>query len=221
VKNPLICASITKDDIGSILKIEPEVDMFEVRLDMVGSKWPGLVKQLKKPWIACNRTREEGGKAPLNETERIEELIRAAQAGAGIVDIEYQTKNLKEIVPVIKSRAQCLISYHDVSGTPSFKILAGIIEGQLKAGADICKIVTTAREFADNLTTLKIIREFPEAKIIAFAMGESGQISRILCPLAGGYLTYACIARGQEAASGQLTVNELKELFRYVKDGKF
>ena len=221
MKKPRICASITTNDIGTILEIEPEVDLFEVRLDIVGSGWPDLVKQLRKPWIACNRSHEEGGKAPLSEIERIGELTRAAEAGAFIVDIEYKTINIKEIVPLIKNRAKCLISYHDVSGTPSFNTLVEIVEGQLKAGADICKIVTSAREFADNMTILKVINKFPGAKIIAFAMGELGQISRILCPLVGGYLTYACISRGLESASGQPTVNELNELYRFIKDEHF
>ena len=63
----------------------------------------------------------------------------------------------------------------------------------------------------DNLTVLKLIAEFSSTtKIVSFAMGTEGQFSRILCPLAGGYFTYASVGEGKESAEGQLTVNALK-----------
>jgi 3-dehydroquinate dehydratase/shikimate dehydrogenase len=48
-------------------------------------------------------------------------------------------------------------------------------------------------------------------------MGEAGSVSRILSPLVGGYFTYACAAKGQEAASGQIPVKELREIYSYLK----
>ena len=178
-----------------------------------------MVKELKKPWIACNRIRDEGGQGG-PEIQRIEELLWAAEAGACIVDIEYRTENLREIVPLIKSRAECLISYHDTNETPAYSTLVEIVEGQIKAGASICKVVTTANEFADNLKLLKLIRRFEGEKIVAFAMGEFGRISRILSPMAGGYFTYACMAAGQESAPGQISVAELNELYDYIRKVK-
>jgi 3-dehydroquinate dehydratase-1 len=47
-------------------------------------------------------------------------------------------------------------------------------------------------------------------------MGEQGQVSRILCPLAGGYFTYASIESGRESADGQLTVKEMREIYRLL-----
>ena len=215
-----ICVSIVDSNLEAIKEVESQVDLFEMRLDLIGPEWPELVQYIKKPWIACNRSRDEGGQGNPNDIHRIEELMWAAEAGACIVDIEYRTKDLGEIVPMIKSRAKCLISYHDTVGTPSFSVLSGILESQLKAGADICKIVTTAMNFQDNLTVLKLIHEFPEAKVVAFAMGEQGRLSRVLSPLAGGYFTYASIAAGKESASGQLTVQEMKDLYGYMRHGK-
>ncbi|MCR4393868.1 MAG: type I 3-dehydroquinate dehydratase [Dehalococcoidales bacterium] len=79
---------------------------------------------------------------------------------------------------MIKPRAGCLISYHDLIGTPSYETLVGIVNRQLNAGADICKVVTTALEFEDNLKLLKLINEFAGKKIVALAMGDSGRLSR-------------------------------------------
>jgi 3-dehydroquinate dehydratase type I len=218
MKKPRICVTIVDRDLESILEIERQVDLFEVRLDLVGPYWPEMVKYLKKPWIACNRSRDEGGKGDPNDIKRLEELLWAAEVGASIIDVEYRTNKLVDYVPLIKSRSKCLISFHDTNGTPSYSSLIGIVESQIKAGADICKIVTTANKFEDNLTILKLISRFPEAKIVAFSMGELGRISRILSPLAGGYFTYACIERGKESASGQIPINELSQFYKYLKD---
>lgn len=217
---PRICATIVQNNLEAVKEIESQVDLFEVRLDLIGPDWPELIKFIKKPWIACNRSPEEGGKGNPNEVSRVEELLWAAEAGACIADIEYTTKNLADIVTLIKSKAQCLISFHDIVGTPSYETLVGIAESQLKAGADICKIVTTAWSFEDNLTVLKLIQKFPEAKMVAFAMGEAGRISRILSPLMGGYFTYASMAQGLESAAGQIPVRELNELYGYIRNAK-
>jgi 3-dehydroquinate dehydratase type I len=217
MKKPRICVSIVDADIEAIKEIEHEVDLFEVRIDRVGENWPDLVKYLRKPWIACNRRAEEGGKNKTSETKRIEELTWAAEAGACFVDLELETQNLTEIVPLIKARAKCILSFHDIAGTPAYKTLAGIVESQIKAGADICKVVTLAHNFEDNLSLLKLIRQFPETKLVAFAMGEPGRISRILCPLAGGYFTYACLAGGKEAADGQMTVRQMNEIYQQLR----
>jgi 3-dehydroquinate dehydratase-1 len=217
MNKPKICVSIIDNDLEAIKEIEPLVDMFEVRLDLVGESWLEIAKYLQKPWIACNRRQEEGGRGNPNDVKREEELLWAAEAGASIVDIEYGTKNIKDFIPLIKSRAKLLISFHDVMGTPGYETLAGIARDQIRLGADICKIITTANNFEDNLTVLKLVHEYPETKMISFAMGETGRMSRVMCPLVGGYLTYACIDRGKEAADGQITIQELKQLYEYLK----
>jgi 3-dehydroquinate dehydratase type I len=97
--------------------------------------------------------------------------------------------------------------------TPSEDSLAKIIKRQIEAGADICKVVTTARKISDNTLLLGLIRQFPGANIVAFAMGEEGKISRILSPLAGGYFTYACLTGGKESAAGQIPVRELYRIY--------
>ncbi len=192
------------------------VDLFEVRIDLIGDEWPELVKQFKKPWIACNRIADEGGKWSGNEARRVEKLLQATELGADMVDIELRTKNLGKIVPAIKKRGKCLLSYHNLEKTPSLDDMKGIVRQQLKSGADICKVVTTARGFEDNLTVLQLISEFPGVKLISLAMGPFGIVSRVLCPLVGGEFTYASIEKGKESAEGQITVQELKKIYKMI-----
>lgn len=214
---PKICASIVNSDLEAIKRVESLVDLYEVRIDLIGPEWKELAGHLSKPWIACNRKRDEGGIWQGREEERLAELLRALELGAGTIDIELSTENLADFVTRIKERAECLISYHDTEKTPSMAVMKELVQKQLAAGADICKVVTTARKFEDNVSTLQLIREFPEERIISFAMGPLGSVSRLLCPLVGGEFIYASIEPGGEAASGQLTAGDLRKIYQMVK----
>ena len=213
MNKPKICASLVSADTGAIKEITPLVDFFEVRIDLIGAGWQELAKLLKKPWIACNRSAKEGGRAATPEDIRVSELLKAIEPGAGIVDIELSTGKLARVVPLIKRKAQCLISHHDTERTPPPGELKKIVEDELNAGADICKVVTTANSFDDNMVTVQLIKEFPEAKLVSFCMGKTGQVSRILCPIVGGYFTYASTGKGKESAPGQMTIVELRKLY--------
>ncbi len=213
---PRICATIIDKNLKAIREVEPLVDLFELRIDLVDEGWPDLATSLKKPWIACARSKAEGGNWPGDDAEKIEKLITATELGADMVDIELGTTNLAEVIPLIKRRAKCLLSLHELDRTPPLEQLKGIVKRQLSVGADICKVVTTAQSPADNLTTLRLITEFPKVKMVSFAMGPLGLASRILCPLVGGYFTYASLAEGKESAPGQLTVDQLKRIYRMM-----
>lgn len=192
------------------------VDLFEVRIDLIGDGWPEVAQKMTKPWIATNRLAEEGGGWRQSEARRKEELLKALGLGADIVDIELRTSNLGKIVTLIKKTARCLISFHDLEKTPPFNNLKEIVKQQLAAGADIGKVVTTAQKLEDGLAVSRLIAEFPDSKIVAFAMGPLGSLSRFLCPLVGGQFTYASIQKDQQSAPGQLTVTELSNLYQMV-----
>ena len=213
MNKPRICAVIVNDDLEAVKDIEPLVDLFEVRIDLIGEGWQKVAMKLKKPWIATNRTIDEGGKWEGKEARRIERLLEAIELGADMVDVEFRTKNLENIVPLVKKRVKCILSFHDLEKTPPLEEMREVVKRQLKARADVCKVVTTAKEFEDNLAVLQLISEFPENKLVAFAMGALGQISRILSPFAGADFTYASIERGKESAPGQITVKELLKIY--------
>lgn len=213
MKRPKICAVLVTEGLEAIKATEPLVELFEVRIDLIGDGWQQVARQLKKPWIACNRRAAERGSWRGNEAGRIEELVKATEMGASIVDIELETDNLTEAITVIKKKAKCLLSYHEMEKTPSLDKLKGIVNRQLEAGADICKVVTTAQSFEDNLTVLQLIADFPQIKIVSFAMGPLGLASRTLCPLVGGEFTYASAEQGKESASGQITANNLRIIY--------
>jgi 3-dehydroquinate dehydratase I len=216
MKKVTLCASITNTNIDAVRKIEPIVDMFEVRIDLIGDGWTEVARKLTKPWIACNRMVEEGGKWNGNEARRIERLLQAIELGAKIVDIEHNAKNVDNIIRLVRKRADCLLSFHDFQKTPSFDVLKQIVNKELKAGADICKIVTTAQTFEDNLSVMQLYSAFPNVKMVTFTMGSQGFISRIMAPLIGAHFTYGAVDKGVESAPGQLPVSDMRKIYEMV-----
>jgi len=217
---PRICAVIVNSELEAVKIVEPLIDLFEVRMDLIGSGWQALVKNLEKTWIACNRSTVEGGSWQGGESKRVDELLGAIDLGAGIVDIELSTPDVEAVVKEVKGRADCLLSYHDLEETPPLEKMREIVRNQLAAGADICKLITTARSFTDNMAALQLISNFPETRVVSFAMGALGYTSRVLCPLVGGDFIYASIEKGKESAVGQITVEGLRKIYGMLKDDR-
>jgi len=82
--------------------------------------------------------------------------------------------------------------------------------------ADVLKIVTYARDISNNLALFDIIYRAKKdnKKLIALCMGERGEISRILSPLLGGFLTFGSLETGKESAPGQITALNLRDVYR-------
>jgi 3-dehydroquinate dehydratase type I len=69
----------------------------------------------------------------------------------------------------------------------------------------------------DNLTTLNFTSATSsKTKVVCFCMGELGKVSRLLSPLFGGFFTFASLERGNETASGQITIQEMKASYELL-----
>jgi len=217
MKSPKICAVITNADFEIEKETESQIDLFEVRIDLIGDNWIDVARKLKKPWIACNRLSDEGGQWRDSEARRIEKLLQAIDLGANIIDVELSTKNLANVISFIKKRAGCLVSTHNLEKTPSLEELRSIVTKQIDAGADICKVVTKANSIKDNWTVIQLVSEPHNVPLVSFAMGTLGVLSRILSPLNGGYFTYASLNEGGESAPGQVSVKDLVNLYKFLE----
>ena len=198
-------------------------DLIEIRLDYANLGFSeivkllnNVVKQCSTPLIATNRQRRQGGKCNLSEGKRIKTLISAAEAGFTYVDIELTTQRLEEVVKEIKARgAETIVSFHDFNHTPSIGDMKKIVEAQINAGADLCKFVTMAKNISDSIKSLLFTHEMSKKTgIICFAMGKYGLLSRVLSPLFGASFTYASLGEGLETAPGQISIYELREIYR-------
>lgn len=199
-------------------------NLAEIRLDYL-EEFNGVeeaVEDAKIPLIATNRQYEQGGKRKQNEDERVQRLLELADKGFSMVDIEVTTPNLKSVVKNLKKKGvETIISFHDFNKTPNLAELRKIAASQIKAGADICKIVTKANDISDNLTCLSLVSEtHRKTRIVCFTMGNHGILSRILSPIFGANFTYASLESGMETAPGQISIQRLKEIYRCLGVGE-
>ena len=111
-----------------------------------------------------------------------------------------------------------IISHHNYSSMPLPHSLSKILKAEIEAGAEVCKIIGTARNHQDNFIPLKLLSEASDTiNIIAFCMGKYGIASRVLAPIFGATFTYASISHGNESASGQLTVRAMKRIYKLLQ----
>jgi 3-dehydroquinate dehydratase I len=217
MKRSKICAVITGADKAGIETAGQAADIFELRIDLIGKAWPEVARSLDKPWIATNRGISQHGKWSGSEEKRTAELFKAIELGAWMIDIELESPGLSGILSKAKGKTKCMVSHHDWEGTPPASRLEKIVKSGLSAGAYACKVVTTAKGFEDNIRVLKLIGMFPSARIVAFAMGQEGVLSRVMAPLAGAWFTYASIDDKAASAPGQVTVRAMRELYGLIK----
>jgi len=213
-----ICVSIQPTTVigaQALIKKAEEVraDFVEVRLDFLERKarLEDFATQPKTPLIAADRSKRP-------EVDRQTILLSAAKSGFKYVDADLQTPKLQNLINQVKALgAKCIVSFHDFHKTPAIQELDRILEREVSSGADVCKIVTTAQTYEDNLTLLQFIKDSPvRKKPVCFAMGALGKTSRLLSPVFGSFFTFAALERGNETASGQMTMQEMRAAYELL-----
>lgn len=219
-----ICASITA---STMLEMEKKAeralrlgaDLVELRLDYLSeidvSVVSAIIRKFRGRAVVTLRPTWEGGRFDGGEDERVGVLLEVAEVGPAYVDIELDTVNLAEIVEKLRGKTSLIISKHDFNGSLNVEELKAMASRALKLGS-VAKVVTTAKTFSDNLKILSLYRDFPPKRLIAFAMGELGIVSRILSSLIGAPIAYTCLP-GEAVAPGQLTIEELKRFLELVR----
>ena len=222
--SPRICVVVTASNdaeaIDTIRRTRPLLpDLIEIRLDYMETLGDlGLIREATDvPLIATNRRSYQEGNSARSEADRIAGLLRACESGFDYVDLEIDTEGVGELAEKVKSLgAGVIVSFHDFEATPEKERLEEILRDELSAGADICKIVGTSNTPGDNLTYFNLLRDNTDVEIVSFGMGITGILSRVLSPLVGGAFTYASAETGSESAPGQLTISELREIYRIM-----
>ncbi len=196
-------------------------DYAELRLDFLNpSQIPdclNLVKPYLRRCICTLRPKSEGGKFPGTEKERIAILKLIAEYDPHLLDVEYNMlrKNKGLYQYLKRSGTNILVSWHDFARTPTDKSLRSMTKKMSKFSRNI-KIVTTAKTIGDTLRVLNLYKgNLPKTNLIAFAMGDYGRMSRILCTRLGSPYTY--VSLGKPVAPGQFSLDEMISIFKLEK----
>jgi 3-dehydroquinate dehydratase/shikimate dehydrogenase len=173
--------------------------------------------------IATCRRKEFGGHFAQSLKSELEVLLKAAEAGCKIADLEVESAEEAKPAQLAQWRgklraagAALLVSHHDFKQTRNLEQAARRIEA---FQPEFVKVVSTARSLADNLAVLRLIEERSlSARVVGIAMGEEGLVSRVLGPRSGATFTFASCDDGPETglatAPGQVTLRTLRDLYR-------
>src|SRR5580692_12128550 len=222
---PRVCVAVAAPDPTELTEkaegLIRDNSFLEFRLDHISR--PGLAIPKIKHFlethsgvmvIATCRRVASGGKFRGSITSQLDILGKAAAAGCQLVDVELQTaqKCKPEQLQKLRTRAALILSFHDFRAT---KKLDETLEKMLHYPADFYKIVSTATTLSDNVTMIKFLaREGDRHSLVGMCMGEQGVISRVLGVRAGSVFTFASAVAGEETAPGQVTAQELRNVYR-------
>ncbi len=222
---PRVCVAVIGADPNQMVeKAEALVrdnSFLEFRLDYLAK--PGLALPRIKRFteshpgtvvIATCRRVSSGGKFKGSIASQLDILGKASAAGCQLVDVELQTagKCKPEQLQKLRSRAALVLSFHDFRGT---KKLDETLEKMLAYPADFYKVVSTATTLSDNVAMIKFLgRQGDRHSLVSMCMGEQGIISRVLGVRAGSVFTFASATAGEATAPGQVTAQELRNVYR-------
>ena len=218
-----VCAVITEDTVEAartaIIKSATVADLIELRLDYLQdfdfrdlNALANLLEDKPLPVIITCRSSEEGGQQRIDDQVRLRLLVEGARHSADYCDIE--AAHYSQASALSPDITRLIVSYHNFDETPVD--LDSVYERVTSLPAAVHKIVTRAETIADTLAIFSLLdRARSERKrIIAIAMGQPGIAIRVLGPSRGSFLTYGSLALGKESADGQLTCEELVDLYR-------
>lgn len=201
-----------------------EASFLEFRLDYLPQ--PALGLPLLKRFledhtattaIATCRCKQNGGRFDGPASAALEILLRAAEAGFQLVDIELESVEglPKDTLPRLREAgAAVIISYHDFHAT---KDLDAIYQRIKPHAPDYFKIVSTARTLSDNITLMRFLERVEDesnSSVVGICMGDPGIISRVLGLRSGSAFTFAAATEGEETAPGQIAARTLINTYR-------
>jgi 3-dehydroquinate dehydratase/shikimate dehydrogenase len=222
---PRLCVALIGSDASSIMEraesLVRDNPFLEFRLDYLSQPAAGLPKlksfmemHPEATVIATCRRAVNGGKFRGTVAAQLGMLLKAADSGFQLVDLELQSVQALKTAELeeLNNRVGLIISHHNFRNT---KKLEEPFAEMSKYTADFYKVVTTATNLYDNVVMMKFL-EANSAKheMIGLCMGEQGIISRVLGVRAGSIFTFGAATRGEETAPGQATALELRDTYR-------
>ena len=221
-KRPAICLSLSCD---TIEQLKTEIEEYREYCQIVewcvdktaGSKYyteeefKTILKEIKK---LC---REKKLIVDYKGDEEVGNRIqRWAMGIADIIDLDADNGRIREMIREAKrKKTKTLISHHVFDKMPTRDEIATRFVKMERTGGDILKIACFAEKESESYEILEAACAYTQLRnhtpIVAIAMGEEGQASRICAGDFGSVITYSC---GRvPTAPGQFNA---KDLSRYL-----
>jgi len=195
--------------------VESGADLLELRLDLIGedpSRLYPLIPGSIKSIVTCRP-------GVYSESERLRLLLTGMKLGADYVDIEIETAagDLEKLLATAsETGSRVIISYHDFERTADREELESLMIACYEKGGEIAKIATQVNA-PDDIRNLLGLYDLPGKKVI-LGMGIQGRITRVMAPYLGAEFTFASTGRSGETAPGQLSLKELKDIYKVIDE---
>jgi 3-dehydroquinate dehydratase I len=223
-----ICVSVADESVGKVKAQMKQAfnggaDFVEVRFDFLKPSEVmtavDLIGEDRGRCVFTLRSKEQRGRFSGTEEERIHLLRKLAEARPMLVDIELHTlKKNDSLADYLESASiPVLVSWHDFEKTPSNDELSSILT-EMRIFSTYVKVVTTAKSVHDSLRLMGLYENAVGLHPIIFAMGEAGIITRVLSVLYGAPYTYAALDKA--VAPGQMTLDQMRNLYDGIKDNR-
>jgi adenylyltransferase/sulfurtransferase len=191
-------------------------DVVELRVD--GIERPNLERlrdvgsKLGKPILLTCRSAREGGAFSGTESDRLAILDRAIALGFDYVDAEIDA--LSRPLPR-RGETKLVLSHHDFRSFP--EDVDGRIARALELGADVVKIAARVSSLEGSL---RLARAGDRARkagkaYVPVPLGPAGTSGRILASRLGAFFTFAPLAAVKATGPGQISLDELLDLYRF------
>lgn len=204
-------------------------EMLELRTDYLESLSGDLVRNLiaevkatsgrQVRIIVTCRDHNQGGVHPHPQELRISVLTSALKAGADFIDFEFDNfrhvENQERIRVALSQslRGRLILSAHNFE--TKFAHIAKLYRDILAVyPVAIPKLVYMANHINDCFEGFDLLHSISGEKIV-FCMGQAGLTSRIVARKLNSFVTFASIDEQSATAPGQLTVGQLKGLYRH------
>lgn len=209
----VITAKTSEDAIKDIKKAK-NAGLIELRIDYFRSldigEFKKMINLFKKPIIITIRKKDEGGFFEGSEIERFAIFKKSLEFGADYIDVEYSSdKNLIRYLLKNKKNTKIIVSCHNFKETP--KNIKNVYDKIKKLNSDLIKIATNANSITDNFRIFDLLKN--KENLIAFCMGQKGEISRILANKFGSRVTYASLGKNKQSAPGQISLEDMSILY--------
>jgi len=224
---PIAAETIDQAAVQITSAVAAGAEMLELRTDYLQNLEPSFIPDLlahvrqarpSPPVVVTCRSKQQGGAIAYSDDLRVEVLVAAVKAGAHFIDCEYETftqiKHQEKIRLALSNstRTRLILSAHNFEGP--FPDLAALYRHITTTyPASIPKLVYTANHINDCFAALDLLSRTSDDRIV-FCMGEPGLITRIIAKKLNAFLTFASLDEDTTTAPGQLSITDLKNIYR-------
>jgi 3-dehydroquinate dehydratase/shikimate dehydrogenase len=212
-----LCLSLlpkSESELYTLIEKSNEADILELRLDFFRRiDFKKIRKSTGKKLLLTLRLPEEGGFWQGTLRERNKLFKDALEAGIDHIDLEWKSADSNMQLLEKDLSEQLVLSHH--TDENNYENLRHILSEMIKVKGAIYKLIFTAYSLNDVLTAWKLIEYLKNkhCKFVIHAMGEAGEISRIIGGILGNEWTYVSLDDDKTTATGQFSLKVARSVY--------